>query len=273
MKHTGDFSLTRIFQQIPMLRNYHPDDFSITDLAGYTNKNYHLKNDTVDVILRLPRTETNLYINRTTEFHNEQIAYKLGLAPPLLWHNDKGESLRKTVIQSNTLTSIQLKDTDIIKLLAKGVQQLHHSQKEFQGQVNLQELLNRYFELLNNGQQNKYRLRFTQAQARLKTLDQENQRLVPSHNDLNEKNLLLDKQNRLWFIDWEYSSMASPYWDLATICNAGEFQSLQCQQLLDNYNHEQKSLTLQKLQYYREILSVLNDCWMNFAASFHNGQE
>jgi len=263
MKNSRESSLNQVFKRIPILADSHPDEFKITQLTSFTNENYHLKNNSLDLILRLPRTETNAYINRKAEFNNEQIAFNLGLSPVCLWHNDEGESLTQTIIQSNSPTSKDLRQIDTIHLVAKSLSQLHNSQQKFQGQVDLQTLLNRYFDLLDNSQQKKYHLRFTQALNRLKTLESERDKLVPSHNDLNENNLLLDANKKCWMIDWEYSSMASPYWDLATICNSGKYEELHCRQLLAAYSNDLDPVNLQILQHYREILSVLNDCWMS----------
>ncbi len=263
MKNAREPSLSQVFKRIPMLEDYHPDEFTITELSSYTNQNYHLKNNSIDLILRLPLAQTNIYINRKAEVCNEQIAFKLGLSPVCIWHNDLGESLTQTITQSKSPTSADLRQIDMIHLVAEGLGQLHNSQQQFQGQVDLQSLLNRFFELLNNEQQDKYGLRFKHAITSLQTLETEFNKLVPSHNDLNENNLLLDTSNKLWMIDWEYSSMASPYWDLATICNSGKYEESHCRQLLAAYNSEKDRLNLQTLQQYREVLSVLNDCWMS----------
>ncbi|MCP4076584.1 MAG: phosphotransferase [Gammaproteobacteria bacterium] len=263
MKNTRVPSLNQVFKCIPMLAGYHPDEFKITQLTSYTNENYHLKNSSLDLILRLPRTQTNAYINRNAETYNQNIVFNLGLSPACLWHNDEGESLTQTIKTGHSPTSTDLTQIDIMHLVAEGLSQLHNSQKQFQGQVDLQSLLNRYFDLLDNRQQKKYHSRFTQALNRLKTMESEHDKLVPSHNDLNENNLLLDENNKLWMIDWEYSSMASPYWDLATICNSGQYEEIHCRHLLSAYKHEHNDLDDQTLQGYREILSVLNDCWMS----------
>ncbi len=262
MTNLEQSSLTQVFKRIPMLASYHPDDFRITQLVSYTNENYHLKNNAVDLILRLPRAATNAYINRKAETYNQNIAVNLGLSPACLWHNHEGESLTQTIKPSHSPTSADLRKIDTMQLVAGGVSQLHNSQQRFQGQVDLQTLLNRYFDLLDKEQQKKYHSRFNQSLIRLKTLESQHDKLVPSHNDLNENNLLLDENNKLWMIDWEYSSMASPYWDLATICNSGEYKEIHCRQLLSAYNNDLDPLDLQILQHYRDILSVLNDCWM-----------
>jgi thiamine kinase-like enzyme len=41
--------------------------------------------------------------------------------------------------------------------------------------------------------------------------------LVPAHVDASAANFLLDRDGRLWLVDWEFSSMADPAWDPASV--------------------------------------------------------
>jgi thiamine kinase-like enzyme len=63
-------------------------------------------------------------------------------------------------------------------------------------------------------------------------------------------------------IDWEYSAMASPYWDLATLCNAAQLDLAQSRQLLRDYCTDAAQMKESTLFDYRGLLKLLNDCWM-----------
>jgi thiamine kinase-like enzyme len=41
--------------------------------------------------------------------------------------------------------------------------------------------------------------------------------LVPAHVDASAANFLLGTDGRLWLVDWEFSSMADPAWDPASV--------------------------------------------------------
>ncbi len=86
--------------------------------------------------------------------------------------------------------------------------------------------------------------------------------LVPSHNDLVLENILIDATGQIWLIDWEYSSMASPYWDLATLCNAAKLDQTQCAWLITEYGNHCLNLVPEILSDYRYMLGVLSNCWM-----------
>lgn len=42
---------------------------------------------------------------------------------------------------------------------------------------------------------------------------------VPCHNDLHGLNLLFDRADRLWFVDWEYAGLGDPVFDLASFAS------------------------------------------------------
>ena len=75
---------------------------------------------------------------------------------------------------------------------------------------------------------------------------------VFSHNDLNKTNLLW--RDRLFFLDWEYSSFNNPFFDIASICNA--------------YNLSKVDRAILWKAYTNNEYSVLNDTnlreWMHF---------
>lgn len=103
---------------------------------------------------------------------------------------------------------------------------------------------------------------YENAKAVLKLLELKDDMLVPSHNDLVLENLLLDDSGRIWIIDWEYASMATPYWDLATLCNAAELNYQQSLSLLNAYQGDTTEYSIDSLIHYRTVLQVLSDCWM-----------
>ena len=56
--------------------------------------------------------------------------------------------------------------------------------------------------------------------------------------------------------------MASPYWDLATICNSFELDCAQSRELLDNYLQHTAVKEFDTLMDYRYVLQVLSICWI-----------
>ena len=257
--------LQSIFADIPVFYGLGPKDFTITRLPGYTNRNYRLHNREHDWVLRLPRPSTDLFIDRAAEAHNQTVAHSLGLAPKVLWRNDAGITLTPTLSDSRNLRCADFASDQQLALIVKPLQQLHRSGQQFFGQADLGCTLKRHYDLLDVNQQRDYALRMAQAERTLSLLEVDDQAWVPSHRDPVLGNLLLTAE-RLWLIDWEYSAMASPYWDLAILCNEAGLDLQQSRRLLQAYCVGGPAMQESMLFDYRGLLKLLNDCWMSALA-------
>ena len=146
--------------------------------------------------------------------------------------------------------------------LLKTICRLHKTNNKFLGAVDLADLLSRYYEQVPGHLQNQIEPGYRKAIAKLENLPDKEEMLVPSHNDLVLDNILIDAAGQIWLIDWEYSSMASPYWDLATLCNAAKLDQAQCAWLITEYGIHCPNLVPEILSDYRYMLDVLSTCWM-----------
>ncbi|MFT5809252.1 MAG: thiamine kinase-like enzyme [Gammaproteobacteria bacterium] len=257
--------LENSFKRIPELSAYTIDDFDINQLSGYTNLNFHLKNTKHDWVLRIPKDKTNGYIDRAVEAHNANIAFNLGLAPKCLWRDGSGYSLSNTIRQSRSSEVADLNNPERLGQLVVALQQLHQSNQAFQGTVDISQLLTRYYQLMPKSKRQLLADSYHDATTKVKNVLQQVHRLVPSHNDLVLENILFDSHSnthRVWIIDWEYATMGSPYWDLATLCNQGKFTTIQAENLLSLYHNKDQALDSKTLSDYRDILNALSVFWM-----------
>lgn len=253
--------LALIFTRIPLLAGLAPDDFRITPLAGYTNRNYRLQSSQQDWVLRIPRAATDGYIDRHAEAHNQQLAHDLELAPLPSWRDPHGTTLTVTLARSRNVIAADFASREMQQIIVAAMRRLHRSGCRFRGRVDLDQLLATHFERLDADQQNRFMPRLRQARRIVKLIATRDLEYVASHNDLVLENLLLDGA-RLWLIDWEYSAMASPYWDLATLCNAANLDLEQSQSVLQAYCAGAMQMEESLLFDYRGLLQLLSDCWM-----------
>ena len=251
----------QLFLRIPPLAEQAPEDFTIISLPGYTNRNYRLVNQRHDWVLRIPKPATNRFIDRHAEAANQAAACDLELAPRPLWRDSSGLTLTPTLGACRSPTPDDLAHTATLQAILAPLRRLHRSGIRFRGRVQLDQLLTRYYSLLSPQLREKYRPRIQAARQLLPLLQDRDPAYVASHNDLVLENLLLG-QDRVWLIDWEFSAMASPYWDLATICNAAGFDTQQSRQLLDAYCAGGGVMEELLLFDYRNLLQLLSDCWM-----------
>ncbi len=257
-----EINLARYFSQIPILSSFNPEQFRVAKLPGFTNLNYRIANDEHDWILRIPKPETNIYINREHEKHNYNLAVELGFAPKPYWRNKTGMSLTATLRFSRTSNQQDLQSGEILNQLLLNIYRLQNCGHSFLGEVNLIDSLHQYFGLLSVDNRRQLQIYFEKAQNKLSAITGRHDYRVPSHNDLVLDNMLIEDQQKLWLIDWEYSAMASPYWDLASLCNAAKYSQLQSEELLQSYNALGAELVGEYLHSYRYALQILSICWL-----------
>ncbi len=239
--------LEQILLTIPLFSGIPLSRIKINKLAGLTNQNYLININNLCYILRLPRPSTNENIDRHNEAYNQQIAQQLGLAPQVIWrevdNNSKltGVSLSKYIADSQLITTISINDPPTLNLIAKSLKTLHSCQQSFKGILDGSvtiKFLQHYFSFCSNKQQQKLKHDYLRALQLLQNIDDSplyTRPFVPSHIDLVLENILIKpnrKKQKIWLIDWEYSAMASPFWDLATLCNAGGFDEKKAKSLL-----------------------------------------
>jgi thiamine kinase-like enzyme len=253
--------IEQVFSRASMLAEFSANDFTITPLAGYTNQNFRLYNHQHDWVLRIPRAKTDRFIDRDAEAHNQTLANQLQIAPQVSWRDGEGVTLTPTLSNSRALCAADFDNDAMLNIIVGPIQRLHSSGLSFLGRVDLQQLLTNHFAMLSGTDQQRLGPRLQQAERVLKLLQTRDGDYVASHNDLVLDNLMLD-DTRLWLIDWEYSAMASPYWDLATLCNAANLDLAQSQRLLRVYCAGSSVMEESVLFDYRELLKLLSDCWM-----------
>jgi thiamine kinase-like enzyme len=249
------------FEHIPQLSGLERGRVSVTPLPGFTNRNYRLHGAAEDWVLRIPRNNTNSLIDRAAEAHNQNLAYQLELAPATAWRNRKGISLTGTLKNTRNLDSRDFESKRLRQQIADAFRRLHGSGVVFQGGLTLRRTLQQHYQLLGPREQEGLAVRMDKAWRILALLEAQDLDPVPSHRDPVPGNLLFDTK-RLWLIDWEYSAMASPYWDLAILCNETNLGLQGSRALLQAYCAEGPPMQESILFDYRGLLKLLNDCWM-----------
>ncbi|MDB2410941.1 phosphotransferase [Gammaproteobacteria bacterium] len=90
------------------------------------------------------------------------------------------------------------------------------------------------------------------------SLSYENEFKIFSHNDLTLGNILWNK--KCFFIDWEYASMNSPYFDLASIISSYNLNDKEIVHLLEGYN-KNNCLDIEKLRNWTKFTYFLDYIW------------
>ena len=84
---------------------------------------------------------------------------------------------------------------------------------------------------------------------------------VLCHNDLLAANRL-SHDNRLWALDWEYSAMASRWYDLVVVIEGDQLNTDTAQSLIDSYlGRPASNLELELVNGYRPIYRYMEILW------------
>ena len=253
--------LAALLARIEPLSGLSPDECRVSRLPGLTNDNYRLRADGHDWVLRVPRPATNAWIDRGSEAANQDHAAGLGIAPAPAWRESSGLSLTPVLHPGSAVRAEELRDPVRLERILEPFRQLHRSGPDFAGRVELGPLIERYYALMPRARQQACRERLQAARLLWAQVEDRDLPPVPSHNDPVLDNLL-HADGQIWLIDWEFSALASPYWDLATLCNAGGLGFDDSLALLRCYCAGGTRMEESLLFDYRNLLQLLGDCWM-----------
>jgi thiamine kinase-like enzyme len=184
-----------------------------------TNRNWRVTAGDADYVLRAPGASSQRYLSRAQEFHNAAVAADLGIAPPLLYADPAtGVTLQAFLADARALTPEDFAQPEIARKIGSVLGRLHRSSRSFQGVMQAFPIIDTYIALAADDRVRRLRDRAEPIRA---AMDASPVALVPSHIDPNPANFLLRGDGTLLLIDWEYSALCEPAWDLAAVMMDG----------------------------------------------------
>jgi thiamine kinase-like enzyme len=220
---TYDPTLQRLLGSVPLLADRPAAAWRIRPLAGMTNRNWRVTCGDADFVLRAPGASSQRYLSRAQEIHNAAIAARLGIAPALLYADSAtGVTLQPFLAETRALTPADLDEPGIAASIGSLLGRLHRSGGSFQGRMQAFPMIDTYLGLASSERLRDLRRRAEPIRA---ALDAHPIDPVPSHIDPNPANFLLGADGRLFLIDWEYSAMCDPAWDIAAVGMEGRMDA------------------------------------------------
>ncbi len=197
------------------------DKVHITPIGGMTNTNYLVVTETMKVVLRLPGMATEHLINHSYEKNNSKLAATIGINTETIYFDSTtGIKITTYIPNAETLSPSIVRKQDNIEKISFCFRRLHQSNVKFANEFNVFSEYKRYKDILldlGNAYCSLPHYKaildyFHEAQKILQKLDQDR---CPCHNDLVAANIV-KSGDRIYLIDWEYSGMNDPMWDLAS---------------------------------------------------------
>ncbi len=204
-------------------------------LGGLTNLVYRLG----DVCLRLPGKGTSEYINRTHEAETAKAAAIAGVSPELI-HADPVTGIMATRFLAGTRTMSQSGFREVpgsVVRAGRVFNKLHTSGVKFPFTFELFAMIDDYLAILATRDVALpvgYHDVVAEAKKVRAVLQAKPVPLVACHCDPLCENLL-DDGTRMYLIDWEYSGMNDPMWDLGDLSVEAGFDAKQDEALLVAY--------------------------------------
>lgn len=191
----------------------------IQPFGGMTNKNFKALVKGKEYVLRIPGNGTEQMINRKAEKVNSTLASQIGIDTPLNYFNEEtGVKVSELIPNAETLTAKTAKRNDYMELTTEILRKLHQSSIQMANHFDVFEKIEEYEQLMKEAGGLPYDgySEVKEQVLKLKDVYQEmNITFTPCHNDLVAENLVKSGDGNLFLIDWEYSGMNDPIWDLA----------------------------------------------------------
>ncbi|MER8382562.1 phosphotransferase family protein [Mesorhizobium sp. M0815] len=244
---------------IPMLAGY---DGPLERLGGLTNLVFRGK----DFCLRIPGKGTEEYINRANEAVAAREAAKAGVSPEVL-HVDAetGVLVTRFIASAETMSPEKFKTRPGSPARAgKAFRKLHTSGAVFPFRFELFAMIDDYLKVLSTKDvalPAGYHDGVREAETVRSALAAHPLPIVACHCDPLCENFL-DTGDRMWIVDWEYSGMNDPLWDLGDLSVEGQFDAAQDEEMMLAYfGGEPRPAERARIVIYKAMCDLLWTLW------------
>ena len=204
--------------------------------GGITNQNFRVESERGTLVVRVCRNLPLLGIDRRSEVSAQRVAARLGLAADLIRHEEG--LLVSRHLPGRTLAAADLQDLALIAHVGSLLRRLHDARDAVTGHL----VYFCPFQTIRTYAQLAAELRAPLPEEIDELLEDArslSRRIGPflpalCHNDLLPANLIWS-DGRLWLIDWEYTGMGHPLFDLASVSANAGFTDIQEKALLKAY--------------------------------------
>ena len=189
----------------------------IERLGGLTNRVFMVSGPRGRHVLRIPGKGTEAYINRRVEAVAARAAARAGVSPEVIATTDDGLMLTVAIENAATMTPESFNaNPAAVARAGAALRKLHESGEKFDFRFELFSMIDDYLKLLkvkNASVPDGYPQALAAAESVRRALNAHPLPLVACHCDPLSENFL-DTGKRMWIVDWEYSGMNDPVWDV-----------------------------------------------------------
>ena len=234
---------------------------SVEQLGGMTNQNYLVKTSSNQYIVKFFGKGTDKLIDRKNEKFNIELLKDLKLdVENYLFDIEAGIKVNQYIENAETLDSATIKTK--FEKIAPILQTIHASGKELKGEFAPFEEIKKYESLIQG------EISYPNYEAVRKSvlsLKNELEKIgvdkKSCHIDLVPENFIEGPDGHLYLIDWEYSSMNDPMWDLAALFLESEFTPEEETDFLAYYEGDKTPVSREKIRIYKILQDIIWGLW------------
>ena len=250
-----------IKQKIEKLLSKEEEIVSVERLGGMTNNNYLVETTNRKFIVKFFGKGTDKLINRIAEKNNLEKLRDLELdVENYIFDINEGIKVNEYIENATTFDAHYIKTKN--KEVAEILQKVHGSGKELEGEFKIFDEIKKYEDLIQGGIKyayyDKIRDKVFGLQSHLEEIGIDRK---SCHIDLVPENFIEDENGRVYLIDWEYSSMNDPMWDLAALFIESNYRKSEEGDFFKYYYSEKTPVSIAKIMIYKILQDFLWSLW------------
>jgi thiamine kinase-like enzyme len=264
--HDDTITIRQLIDRLALFPSASPDAISIDRLGGQTNRVYRVGNGRDVLCLRLPGKGTEEYINRRVEMVAAEATAKAGVSPEVV-HFDAATGVMVTRFLDHAVTmspALFASRPGAPERAGRTFRTLHQSGAVFDFRFELFSMIDAYLGILAGKTvafPDGYHQGLEEAEAVRVALAAHPVALKPCHCDPLAENFL-DTGERMWIVDWEYSGMNDPMWDLGDLAvEANLSADAEAAMLAAYFGREATAFDRGRMVIYKAMCDLLWTLW------------
>jgi thiamine kinase-like enzyme len=252
-------------RRIPLFKDVWLEAVNLEPLDSLTNATYKVIANGLSYTLRLPGKDTYEYVDRAAEEHNARIMAAAGVNAKVLYFEATDGTMLSEFVEGVSISETRFRqDPKVPARIALALKRVHSLGPVFKSRFDVFAMIDIYLGILRKlgaSLPEDYHEVEQGVEVVRRALESSPMPLSPCHNDPWPANFL-DAGGRLYIIDWEFSGMNDPMWDLGDLSVEAGFEPEQDRVMIEAYYGAAAPLALySRLALYKAMSDLLWALW------------